>query len=88
MKGSWQGLNRDVMIGNWNNHRTKDSVIFFADRGHHQFLATYYDHQNWQSYVRNGLEASNGIANVDGIMYTTWSNDLWHLEYFFTLIRD
>src|SRR6185295_19991824 len=86
MKGSWEGLDPDVWIGNWNHGRAKQSLEFFAGRGHRQFLATYYDRPNWQKFVRDGLEAGKDIPNVDGIMYATWSNDYRHLEEFMTLL--
>jgi hypothetical protein len=87
MKGSWAGLDRDVLIGNWNHGRTKESLEFFAGRGHKQFLTTYYDRPNWQKLVRDGLQASKGVPNVDGIMYTTWNNNYRHLEEFITLVN-
>ncbi|MCA9052241.1 MAG: hypothetical protein KDA75_00315 [Planctomycetaceae bacterium] len=86
IRGSWEGLERDVWIGNWNHGRAKESLAFFADRGHRQLLATYYDRRNWHNFVRRGLEAAEGVPHVDGIIYTTWSNDYQHLEEFMQLV--
>jgi hypothetical protein len=87
MKGSWDGLDRDVLIGNWNQGRRKPSLHFFAGRGHRQIIATYYDRSHWQQVVRDWLAAAEGVPNVEGIMYTTWSNDYRHLEEFIRIVR-
>ena len=34
LKGSWEGLARDVIIANWNGDKAAESLKFFADRGH------------------------------------------------------
>ena len=39
LKGSWEGLSREVMIANWNSGKAKESLAFFADRGHKQLIA-------------------------------------------------
>jgi hypothetical protein len=87
MKGSWEGLDREVLIGNWNQGHQKPSLDFFAGRGHRQIIATYYDRHNWQQVVRSWLTAADGVPNIEGIMYTTWSNDYRHLEEFLQLAR-
>ena len=87
MKGPWEGVDKDVLIGNWNRGHKKPSLKFFSDRGHRQMIATYYDSSNWQRGVRNWLTAAEGVPGVDGIMYTTWSNDYRHLEEFMQIVR-
>lgn len=57
-------------------------------RGHHQVIAAYYDRgTNWKSVVNDWLDAGEGVPNVDGIMYTTWSNNYEHLEEFMQLVN-
>ena len=34
LKGSWEGLSRDVIIANWNGGKARESLAFFASRGH------------------------------------------------------
>jgi hypothetical protein len=87
MKGSWEGVDKDVTIGNWNRGRKKPSLKFFSERGHRQILATYYDSGNWQQGVQSWLTAAEGVPGIDGIMYTTWSNDYRHLEEFMQIVR-
>ena len=88
MKGSWEGIDKSVSIGNWNQGNRRPSLKFFADRGHRQIIATYYDRgNNWKSVVTDWLDAAQNIPNVDGIMYTTWSNNYDDLEEFMTLVR-
>lgn len=87
MKGSWEGVDKSVSIGNWNQGNRKPSLKFFAGRGHRQIIATYYDRGEWQKVVNDWLDAAEGVPNVDGIMYTTWSNNYDDLEEFMTLVR-
>jgi hypothetical protein len=87
MKGSWEGVDKDVVIGNWNRGHKKPSLQFFAGRGNRQIIATYYDSGDWQRGVRSWLTASDGLPGIDGIMYTTWSNDYRHLEEFMQIVR-
>ena len=42
-KGSWEGLDPSVTIMNWNFGKRDESLKFFADRGHKQVIAGYYD---------------------------------------------
>ncbi len=43
LAGSWEGLPQDMIIVNWNSGKPAQSLPFFADRGHVQVLAGYYD---------------------------------------------
>jgi len=78
--GSWKGLSKDIGIVDWDfDIRAKD-LPFFAQRGHEQILAGYYD--NNVDYTRDWLKGSIGIPNVDGVMYTTWQANYNDLEKF------
>ncbi len=88
MKGSWDGLAKDILISNWNQSRSEPSLKFFAGRGHRQIIATYYDRgANWKNVVNAWLDAAKDIPDVDGIMYTTWSNNYDDLEEFLQLVN-
>ena len=87
MKGSWEGVDKDVTISNWNRGRMVPSLKFFSERGHRQILATYYDAGNWKQGTQKWLTAAEGVPGIDGIMYTTWSNDYRHLEEFMQIVR-
>ena len=87
MKGSWEGLDKSILIGNWNQQNKTPSMKFFSKRGHHQVMATYYDRFNWQQVTKDWMKAAEDIPNVDGIMYTTWSNQYDHLEEFIRIAR-
>jgi hypothetical protein len=71
LKGSWEGLSKDVLIANWNGGQARKSLSFFAGRGHRQIIAGYYDgddltnFQDWNSAARD-------IPGIIGFMYTTW----------------
>jgi hypothetical protein len=55
-----------------------ESLKFFADRGHPQVTAGYYDGD-----IRNFAKwdaAAKGVPGVTGFMYTTWQAKYGHLE--------
>jgi hypothetical protein len=77
LAGSWEGLDRSVVIANWNGGKAKASLEFFSARGHLQILAGYYDNDDnfatWNA-------AAQGVSGVIGFMYTTWQNRYQDLE--------
>jgi hypothetical protein len=76
--GSWEGLPATVDIANWNSGKAKASLQFFADRGHRQVIAGYYDDglDNFTSWDA----AAKGVPKVIGFMYTTWQAKYDDLE--------
>jgi hypothetical protein len=78
--GSWEGLDKDVIILPWYFEKRAESLRFFADRGNRQVIAGYYDSdpQNIQKW----LAAAKGVPGVLGVMYTTWQNKYSDLEAF------
>jgi hypothetical protein len=78
---SWLGLDKDVIILPWYFEKRAESLKFFADRGHKQVIAGYYDHRPEQ--VKEWLAAANSTSDsVIGVMYTTWQNKYDDLEGF------
>ncbi len=84
--GSWEGLAKDVVIMNWNFGKRDESLKFFADRGHRQVLAGYYDAPPIE--VKKWVESGAKVKGVIGIMYTTWQNNYTHLEEFAKFARE
>ncbi len=80
LAGSWEGLDRDVVIVNWNREKTDASLRFFAGRGHEQVWAGYYDEP--LSATRAILPKLDRTPNVTAVMYTTWKNRYDDLEAF------
>ncbi len=78
LKGSWEGLPRDVVIANWNGGKAAESLKFFADRGHSQIIAGYYD--DGLGNFRKWDAAARGVPNVVGFVYTTWQGKYADLE--------
>ncbi len=76
--GSWKGLTPDVGIVNWANHLKGKNLKWFADRGHEQVLAGYYDHEEW--IIEDWLAAGEDLPGIVGAMYTTWRDDHSDLE--------
>jgi hypothetical protein len=83
-KGSWEGLPKDVVIANWNGGKAAASLKFFADRGHPQVIAGYYDGD--LSNFRKWDTAAKGVPGVRGFMYTTWAHNFGLLEQYGTAI--
>ncbi len=83
--GSWEGLPKDVLIANWNGGKATASLKWFADRGHQQILAGYYDHgvENFRQWD----QAARGVPGVRGFLYTTWRSQYDQLEAFGALLR-
>jgi hypothetical protein len=83
IEGSWEGLDRSVVIANWNGGKAKASLDFFAKRGHPQIIAGYYDSDDnfatWDA-------AAKGIPNIRGFMYTTWQSKFDDLERYGRLL--
>jgi hypothetical protein len=83
---AWAGLGADVVIMNWNFGERDKSLKFFADRGHRQIIAGYYD--NDLSEMRQWLASAKDTKGVIGCMYTTWRNDYDQIEAFAKLCQD
>ena len=84
LTGSWEGLDKDVIIVPWYFGKRQASLKFFADRGHQQVIAGYYDAKPEQ--VLDWLDAAKGVSGVTGVMYTTWQHKYFDLERFSELI--
>lgn len=80
LSGSWEGLDKDITILPWHFEKRSESLRFFAERGHHQVIAGYYDHAPAQ--IKDWLKAGNGLPGIDGVMYTTWASNFSDLEKF------
>ncbi len=79
---SWKGLGKDVTVVNWHGHakgRT-ESLKHFAERGHKQILAGYYDAD--PARIAEWLAEAAKVKGVVGVMYTTWRHNYDDLEKF------
>jgi hypothetical protein len=81
LRGSWEGLDKNVVVSNWNSHDPGDSLKFFAENGNRQIIAGYYDEfpgklDLWLKQLKENHQS------VIGIMYTTWENKYGDLEGF------
>lgn len=80
LRGAWEGLEKDVIIMNWNFGQRAKSLEFFAERGHQQILAGYYDAGPEQ--IGDWLETARKFPGVLGVMYTTWQRNFSDLQAF------
>ena len=83
--GSWEGLDKSVVIMNWNFGKRDQSLKFFADRGNRQILCGYYD--NDLSQWKHWLESGAKMKSIIGYMYTTWRNNYDRLDEFANMSR-
>lgn len=82
LEGAWEGLDKNIVILKWGEGETAESGLkFFADRGHTQMIAGYYD-SDVESNFNLWNKAMRDIANVNGILYTTWQNEYTDIEAF------
>jgi len=81
---SWAGLPKEMIIANWNQGKAK-SLRWFADRGHRQIIAGYYDGD--LSNLKRWEDAAAGVPNIIGFMYTTWQAKYDHLEEYGQALR-
>jgi len=84
LKGSWEGLDPKVVIVNWYFGKRDEGLKWFADRGHRQIIAGYYDGGH---DTRAWLDSAARVKGVLGIMYTTWQNNYDDLEAFLKDVR-
>lgn len=83
---SWEGLDKNVVIVNWNFGKRDESLKFFADRGHSQLIAGYYDGD--LKDAKSWLESSRKVKGVVGFMYTTWQQNYKSLEAYAKICRE
>jgi hypothetical protein len=74
LTGDWDHIPTDITIVNWNGGNASKSLNFFSNYGFKQITSPYYDVGN-TSTIRGWRLAQEGIQNIRGMMYTTWSND-------------
>ncbi len=86
LTGTWEGLDRDVIIANWYFDRREENMPWFAARGHRQLIAGYYD--KMPERARDWLETARKIPGVVGIMYTSWYDNYQDLEVFAGHVND
>ncbi len=74
LKGSWEGLDKDVGIVNWHGSLMGKNSQFFADLGLRQILSGYYDGDNDGSAIAQWIANVKDVPGVAGAMYTTWED--------------
>jgi hypothetical protein len=85
LTGSWNGLQKNVVVMNWNFGNRDKSLKFFADRGNRQIIAGYYDSD--LKDLNQWIVSASKATGVIGFMYTTWSQNYSQLEKFAELCK-
>ena len=75
-----------MIIVNWNFGKRDESLKFFADRGHRQLVAGYYDAP--LADAKAWVASAGKVKGIVGYMYTTWRGDFTKLEAFARACRD
>ncbi len=86
LTGSWEGLSKETIVFNWNFDKRDQSLKFFADRGHKQIIAGYYDGP--VDGIKPWLVSAGKVQGVIGVMYTTWESNFDKIEAFARACRD
>jgi hypothetical protein len=70
----------NLVICNWNFEQRDESLAYFANKGHRQIIAAYYDGplDNTRLWLLSGAK----VKGVEGLMYCTWRGDYSQLEAF------
>jgi hypothetical protein len=79
-RGSWEGLDPEIGIVNWAGHLRGRNFSWFADRGHEQVLAGYYDWDAEGDFIAHWLKAGAEVPRITGAMYATWRENFDHIE--------
>ncbi len=93
LAGSWKGLPSNVTIMNWNLDRLHESLAWFSGSDsrqptrHDQIIAGFYDRGDAAVQATSEIQQAKGIAGVQGVMYTTWTDDYSQLEKFANAAR-
>jgi hypothetical protein len=80
MAGTWEGLDRDVIVATWFYDRRDESLEWFSSRGHRTLIAGYYDQK--PERARDWLLSARRVNGTIGIMYTSWYDKYEDLETF------
>lgn len=86
LAGSWEGLDKDVVVACWFYEKRAESLKFFAERGNRTLIAGYYDAE--PERVRGWLEAAKQAGGTVGVMYTTWRHKFDDLEKFAAAVKE
>lgn len=86
LTGSWEGLDKNVIVVPWYFEQRAASLKFFADRGHRQLIAGYYDSP--VDKLRDWLNSAKPYAGIQGAMYTTWQRQFSDLEKFSGIVNE
>ena len=84
LTGSWEGLDPEVIVVPWYYEKRAATLRFFADRGHRQLIAGYYDSD--PAKIRDWLTSAKPISGIVGVMYTTWQHQFGDLERFSQIV--
>jgi len=84
--GSWEGLDREVIIADWNFEHRDESLKWFADRGHRLMIAGYYDAP--LDDLRAWLDSAVKVPSAQAVMYTTWQNNFADIEKFAAAVKE
>ena len=85
-KGTWKGLDKDVIIANWYFERREENMKWFSGRGYRQLIAGYYD--KLPGRARDWLDTAGRTKGVIGIMYTSWYDKYEDLETWARIVNE
>jgi hypothetical protein len=77
LKGSWEGIDSDIRIVDWNFGQCEKSLSFFNAKGNRIVIADFYDRADARAEMGRWLKAVDTLSGpkVEGFLYTTWQKD-------------
>ena len=85
LAGAWTGLDRDVVVVNWNGDHVGSSLRFFGDAGHPQVWGGYYDGP--PDAIKAILPQLDQVPGTFAVLYATWRDRYDDLEAFARAVR-
>ena len=85
LAGAWEGLDRDMVVVNWNGDHVAESLHFFSAAGHRQVWAGYYDGP--PGAITNVLPLLDETPGAFAVLYATWRDRYDDLEAFARAVR-
>ncbi len=85
LAGTWEALDRDMVVVNWNSDHVGSSLHFFGGAGHPQVWGGYYDGP--PDAIREVLPELDRVPGTFAVLYATWRGRYDDLEAFARAVR-
>ncbi len=81
LRGVWDLAPKSITMMNWNAGKMNPSLEFFARKGYKQMTAPFFTAGSSNGAL-NWRIAQDDVSELQGMMYTTWTNEYRYLKNF------